>query len=642
MIAVQSLSANRSFLAGLLVALTLVAYGPALDADFIWDDDDYVTENPTLRTADGLRQIWLDYGATPQYYPMVHTSYWLEYQLWGLEPAGYHAVNVLLHTLGVMLLWAVLAALGLPGAWFAAAIFAVHPVHVESVAWITERKNVLSGVFFLASLYTYLRSAGLTCKAADESGSGRLYALSLACFAAALLSKTVTGSLPAVILLLVWWRRGRIGWSDVQPLIPYFLLAAGFGLLTARLETQHVGAVGWEWDLSFAERILIAGRALWFYAGKLVWPTQLSFNYPRFEIDSGDFVAWLYPAAAAAVVLAAWTLRARIGRGPLVALLVFAGSLFPALGFFDVYPMRYSFVADHYQYLASVGLIALFAAFAANAAPRVFDRSGNREAVHATTWKAERQSGPRAGGGFVLEIVCAGLVLASLTGMCWRQAHVYRDVETLWRDTLAKNPDSSLALGHLGAIAAASGRLDEAVEYLRASLRVEPRQHEGHNNLGNALRLRGEFDEAAASIERSLAVRPDYGLAYNNLGLVRHDQGDFGEAVRSFERALEINPAFAAAHTNLGITLVAMGDLDAAIAHHHAALEIAPDLVEARTNLASALIERGDLDEAIEQLSRVVELAPASQLAKRNLRAAKRLRARRSESGSPPDRSGDR
>ncbi|MBW2286325.1 MAG: tetratricopeptide repeat protein [Deltaproteobacteria bacterium] len=625
MIAVQSLSSNRIFLAGLLVALTLAAYGPTLDAGFIWDDDDYVTENPTLRTSDGLRRIWLDYGATPQYYPMVHTSYWLEYQLWGLEPAGFHAVNVLLHSFGAMLLWAVLAALGLPGAWFAAAIFAVHPVHVESVAWITERKNVLSGVFYMASVYAYLQSAGLGRRGVDEHGATRLYAFSLVCFAAALLSKTVTGSLPAVILLLVWWRRGRVGWSDVQPLIPYFLLAAGFGLLTARLETQHVGAVGWEWDLSFVDRILIAGRALWFYAGKLVWPTQLSFNYPRFEIDSSDLVAWLYPAAAVAVVIAAWALRARFGRGPLVAVLVFAGSLFPALGFFDVYPMRYSFVADHFQYLASVGLIALFAALAANAASR-------------RLWP---QGGQRAGGRTGPELICAGLVLALLTGMSWRQAHVYRDVETLWRDTLAKNRDSWLALSHLGTIAEDRGQLDEAVEYYRASLRVEPRQHEAHNNLGNALRLRGEFDEAAVAIERSLAVQPSYGLAHNSLGLVRHDQGEFAEAVRSFEHALEIDPDFAAAQTNLGITLVAVGDLDAAIARHRTALEIAPDLVAARTNLASALIERGDLDEAIEQLSRVVELDSDSQLAKRNLRVAKQLRARRLEAGSSPDRSDD-
>jgi tetratricopeptide (TPR) repeat protein len=633
MIAVQSLAANRKFLAGLLVALTLVAYAPALDAGFIWDDDDYVTENPTLRSLDGLQRIWLDYGATPQYYPMVHTSYWLEYQMWGLEPAGYHVVNVLLHTLGALLLWAVLYALGLPGAWLAAAIFAVHPVHVESVAWVTERKNVLSGVFFLASLYAYLRSVGFAREAADEHGQTGFYALSLLCFVAALLSKTVTGSLPAVILLLLWWRRGRVGWGDVLSLIPYFLLAAGFGLLTVQLETEHVGAVGWEWDLSFTERILIAGRALWFYAGKLIWPTQLAFNYPRFDIDSGDVVAWLYPAAVATVAFAAWIARARIGRGPLVALLIFAGSLFPALGFFDVYPMRYSFVADHFQYLASIGLIALFAALAATAAPRIssaiMGRFGSRGPEHGLQPNGRQ----RADGLLLPDVVCAGLVLALLTGLSWQQAHVYRDVETLWRDTLAKNPDSWLALGHLGTLAEERGRFDEAAEYYRASIRVEPRQPEAHNNLGNTLRLRGEYEAAVASIERSLEIEPQYAIAFNSLALVRHDQREFVAAVESFERALEIDPAFAAAQTNLGITLVAMGDLDAAIEHHRAALELSPGLVAARTNLASALVERGDLDEAVDQLARVVELVPDSQLAKRNLRAAERLRARRLEAG---------
>jgi tetratricopeptide (TPR) repeat protein len=604
-----SLFSHRAFLAGLLVALTLVAYAPVLDAGFIWDDDDYVSANPTLPAADGLRRIWLDYGATPQYYPVVHTSYWLEYRLWGLEPAGYHVVNVLLHALGALLLWRVLVALALPGAWFAAAIFAVHPVHVESVAWITERKNVLSGVFYLASLLAYLRSAGLAREPVDERGANRLYAVSLLCFAAALLSKTVTGSLPAVILLLVWWRNGRIAWSDVAPLLPYFLLALGFGLLTAQLETQLVGAAGWEWDLSLGERILVAGRALWFYAGKLLWPTGLAFNYPRFEIDTGDIAAWIYPLAAVGVVLAAWLLRARIGRGPLVALLIFGGTLVPALGFFDVYPMRYSFVADHFQYLASLGLIVPFAALASNLARRVL------------------------AGRFARGAVCAGVVLALLTGLSWRQAHAYRSVETLWQDTLAKNPESWLALDHLGAIAVQRGDLDRGIEYFRASLRAEARQHEAHNNLGNALRMRGDLAAAAAAIEDSLEVQPAYAPAHNSLALVRHDQGDFAAAIRSFERALELDPTLVAAQTNLGITLAAAGDLDGAIARHRAAIELAPGLVEARTNLAAVLIERGELDAAVRELARAVELAPDSEIARRNLRVAERLRSR----GSQPE-----
>jgi tetratricopeptide (TPR) repeat protein len=598
---------NKALLAGLLVAMTLAVYRPVLDNGFIWDDDDYVVENPTLRTPEGLRRIWLDFGATPQYYPMVHTTFWIEYQLWRLEPAGYHVVNVLLHALGVVLLWRLLSLLQLPGAWLAAAIFAVHPVNVESVAWVTERKNVLSGVFYLASLFAYLRAAGVGTGSAGDPGSVRLYGLSLVSFACALLCKTVTGSLPAVILLVLWWKRGRIGWAEVRPLLPFFLLAVGFGALTVQLETQHVGAVGRDWDLSFADRCLVAGRALWFYAFKLLWPTPLVFNYPRWEIDAGHWPPYLFPAAVLVAVAALWTARRRIGRGPLVAVLIFAGTLFPALGFFDVYPMRYSFVADHFQYLASLGLIALFAAGAATGAARVFH--------------GRRGSPP----------VAAAILLAVLGVLTWHQAQVYRDNETLWRDTLAKNPASWMAHLHLGAIADDRGRVEEAIQHYRESLRIQPVQPEAYNNLGSALRAQGDLDEAIAQLRRSLDVEPTYVFAHNNLGLVYHDRGEYDAAVRHFQRGLEIRPDFAAAHTNLGITLAARGQRDEAIRHHRAALRIDPDLVQAHNNLASALLERGEVDAAIAHLSRIVDLLPESRAAKKNLRAALRLRARRSE-----------
>jgi tetratricopeptide (TPR) repeat protein len=609
----SSAISNKALFAGLLVAMTLVVYRPVLDNGFIWDDDDYVVDNPTLRTAEGLRRIWLDYGATPQYYPMVHSTFWVEYQLWQLEPVGYHVVNVLLHALGVVLLWRLLSLLELPGAWLAAAIFAVHPVNVESVAWITERKNVLSGVFYLASLFAYIRSAAVGNDAMVDPRSGRFYALSLVSFACALLCKTVTGSLPAVILLVLWWKRGRIGWAEARPLLAFFVLAAGFGALTVQLETQHVGAVGRDWDLSFVDRCLVAGRALWFYAFKLLWPAQLVFNYPRWEIDAGRWLSYCFPAAVLVAVAALWAARRRIGRGPLVAVLAFAGTLFPALGFFDVYPMRYSFVADHFQYLASPGLIALFAAGAATAAARIF--RGRTE--------------PAA--------VAAAILLVVLGALTWRQTQVYGDLETLWRDTLAKNPDSWMAHVNLGVIVEDRGQVEEAVRHYRESLRIQPVQHEAYNNLGSVLRTRGEFDEAIAQLRRSLDVKPDYIFAYNNLGLVYHDRGEYGEAVRHFQRSLEIHPDFAAAHTNLGITLAAQGKWGEAIQHHREALRIEPDLPQAHTNLATALIERGEIDEAIAHLLRAVQLLPESDAAKRNLRAALRLRARRSERPPSPE-----
>ena len=340
---------------------------PALRGGFNWDDDAYVTNNLTLRSVHGLSQIWGQLTATPQYYPLVFTSFWLEYHLWGLNPLGYHVVNVLLHALAAMLLWRVLVRLQLPGAWLAAGIFALHPVAVESVAWVTERKNVLSAVFYFAAALAYLRwrDDGTTTTGLRATSSWRslvLYLLSLALFICALFSKTVTASLPAALLLVIWWKHGRIAGRDVWPLLPFFVAGAALGLVTSWLERTHVGANGPEWALSFFDRCLIAGRALWFYAGKLFWPANLTFIYPRWQIDPGIWWQWLFPAAAIALVMILWSLRGRIGRGPLVAVLFFAGTLLPALGFANVYPMRYSFVADHFQYLASVGLIVLAAA----------------------------------------------------------------------------------------------------------------------------------------------------------------------------------------------------------------------------------------------------------------------------------------
>jgi tetratricopeptide (TPR) repeat protein len=597
-------ASNRSLLAGLLVAATLAAYWPALDAGFVWDDDDYVVENTALRSADGLARIWLDFEATPQYYPMVHSTFWVEYQLWQLNPAGYHLVNVLLHALAALLVWRVLAQLGVPGSWLAAAIFALHPVHVETVAWITERKNVLSAVFYLAALLAYLRAAGVGGSTPDERASKRSYALSLIAFAGALLSKTVTGSLPAVILLLLWWQKGGISRRDVLLVLPFLLLSAAFGVLTIQLETQHVGAVGWEWDLTFVERGLIAGRALWFYAGKLLWPNPLIFSYPRWQVDAASWQAFLYPVATLALVATLFLARGRIGRGPVTAVLVFAGTLFPALGFFDVYPMRYSFVADHFQYLASLGLIAGFAALVVRFAGRV-----------------------PAGSAMPSRVVVL-LLLATLAALTWNQARVYRDLETLWRDTLAKNPESWLAHDNLGVLLQQRGRLEEAIGHFRAAIRIEPDHHEGYNNLGSALRERGEPDAALAQLRRSLEVEPDYFPAHNNLGLTQHDRGVYDEAVRSFEYALRLDPSSAAAHTNLGVTLAAQGRLEEAARHHRAALQADPALAGAHTNLAAVLVEQGRIDEAIEHLQRVVELQPDSQAAKQTLRRVQKYRVR--------------
>ncbi|MBW2272161.1 MAG: tetratricopeptide repeat protein [Deltaproteobacteria bacterium] len=502
-----------------LLAITILAYLPVLQAGFIWDDDAYVTENVTLRSLEGLRSIWLEPAALPQYYPVVHTSFWVEYALWELAPAGYHLVNVLLHALASILAWRVLARLAIPGAWLAAAIFALHPVHVESVAWITERKNVLSACFYLAAALAYFRYEPPRRKAAEAARPIAWYAAALFLYLAALLSKSVTASLPAALLLLLWWKRERFEWRSVLPLLPFFAVGAALGLHTAWLEQAHVGAQGAEWSLSVVERFLVSSRALCFYLGKLAWPWNLSFIYPRWRIDDAEAVQYLFPLLAFALLGLAWLGRRRFGWGPLVALLYFAGSLFPALGFINVYPHRFSYVADHFQYLASLGPIAAVAAGGVLLAQRL----------------------PRR-----VSLAGAGLLLALLGASVWQQSLVYRDPETLWRDTLIHNPDSYLAHSHLGNILLRRGESRQALDHYREALRVKPDDPASLNNMAWFLATTRDETLRDGPEALALAERAARGVSYGNpvlldtLAASQAEVGRFEQALETARQALQL------------------------------------------------------------------------------------------------------
>jgi len=507
---------------GLIILLVFLAYLPALHGGFIWDDDAYVTHNPTLHDGEGLRQIWFKVGAVPQYYPMVHTTFWLEYHLWALNPVGYHLINVLLHAIAALLLWQVLRRLPAPGAWLAAVIFALHPVEVESVAWVTERKNVLSAVFYFAAALAYLRFVAWEKPGSPNRLLWSWYLGALVLFLAALLSKTVTCSLPAVLLLVCWWKKGRVQRSDIIPLLPFFVVGVALGLMTAWIEKYNVGAQGADWSLTFADRCLIAGRALWFYAGKLVWPAHLTFIYPRWKIEPAVWWQWLFPVAAVGVVAGLWLGRRRIGKAPLVAVLFFAGTLGPALGFVNVYPMRYSFVADHFQYLASVGLITLCAAGLARI-PRV---------IPATL------------------IVLLGV-------LTWQQAGMYRNLETLWQKTLARNPDCSMAHNDLGSLLYDQGHIEEAMEHYRKAIQSDPNNCEALINLGIAFAARRQFNEAIENYRRAIEIQPNDCDTLNNLGATLATEGRFDEAIENFRRVIQIYPNHCGALNNLALVLAA-------------------------------------------------------------------------------------
>jgi tetratricopeptide (TPR) repeat protein len=535
-----------------LVLMVLAAYRPALRAGFIWDDDDHVTANETLKSVDGLRRIWLEPGVVPQYYPLTFSGLWVEYHLWGLRPLGYHLVNILLHASNAILWWCILRRLAVPGAWFAAALFALHPVQVESVAWVTELKNVLSGAFYLAAALAYLRFAGLGASPAPARRRSLFYALAVALFVLALLSKTVTCSLPAALLLVVWWKRGRIAREDVVPLLPLLGLGAAFGLFTVWMERTSIGARGADWVLSFVERCLVAGRALWFYATTLVWPHPLAFIYPRWHVDVHVWWQYLFPLGAALVVIALWSARHRIGRAPITAVLFFAGTLFPALGFFNIFPMRYSFVADHFQYLACMGLIALGAAGSAR--------------LGATLGPGRRRVAATLGGTLLL-------VLGVLT---WQQQDIYQNIEVLWRDTLAKNPTAWMA----------------------------------HHNLAIALEEQGRREEAATHYAEAVRLNPEYPNARLNLARYLINVGRIPEAMAHYAEVLRHDPDQYIAHFNLGWGLVKGGRLDEGIAHYREARRLNPDDAALRYNLAVALIAAGRREEAVPELRAALARRP--------------------------------
>ena len=554
-----------------LFTAVLACFGPALRGGLLWDDEGHVTR-PALQSWAGLGRIWFELGATQQYYPVLHSAFWIEHRLWGDHLLGYHLVNLVLHAAVACLAALALRRLGQPDrvAWFAACLFALHPVTVESVAWISEQKNTLSAVFYLLAALAYLRF--------DESRQGRWYAAGLLFFALALLSKSVTATLPAALLVVLWWRRGRLaGRRDVGPLLPWLALGAGSGLFTAWVERRFIGAEGAAFSLTFLQRGLLAGRIVCFYFGKLLWPVRLSFVYPRWTIDPAAPWAYLFPLAVAATGLGLWRLR-RQSRGPLAALLFFVGTLFPALGFVNVYPFIFSYVADHFQYLACLGGCAL----AAGAWAR---------------WV--RGSLP-----------VAAAVLCLLGGLTWRQAHAYRDGETLYRTTLERNPDSWLAHDNLGVLLAESGRLPEALTHYEAALRLRPDYPLGYYNLANALGRAGRPAEAIAAYREAVRLKPDYVNAHNNLGAALVGGGDLAAGAAEYEAVLRSEPNHVESQFNLAATLASLGRPGEAVPHFEAALRLRPDLAIAHAGLARALVTLGRGREAIAEYERALELTP--------------------------------
>jgi tetratricopeptide (TPR) repeat protein len=583
-----------------LVVAVIVAYLPVWRAGFIWDDETILTRNPCIVGSLGLKELWTTQAA--DICPFTLTTFWAEHKLWGLAPLPYHVVNVFLQAACAVLLWRVLLRMEVPGAWFGAALWALHPAQVESVAWISEMKNTESGFFFLLTIFFFLR---------DRTGLSLLFA------ALAMTSKTSTVILPVVLLLCVWWRKGSWDWNGWIKIAPMFVLSLICGLLS--IWTQKPSPMdNPRWAESWPQRLATAGDAIWFYLGKLLWPHPLTLIYPRWQIDAAAVFAYAPLLAALLLTVLLWWWRNSWARPFLFAWGYFLIALFPALGLLHMSYASHSLVADHFQYLAGMGPLALAGAGAARMA----------EIKGSLIWAA------------------GGALLLILSFASWNRSRLYLNDETIWTDTLARNPSSWTAHNNLGRILVDRGELDAASAHAHASLQVNPNSAEAYNilgiaaskegraqdavglfqeaiqrepkdaeaftNLGNVYAQQGKTSEALASYQKSLEFNPSYILAYIDAGAALEKKGRSDEAIAAYGKALAIDPANAEAHHNLGNALLHEGRIDDAVAEYRKALAARPDYVDAHRDLAYVYIHTNHLEEAKAELEKTVTLDPGN------------------------------
>jgi tetratricopeptide (TPR) repeat protein len=509
-----------------------------------------------------LKEIWTTSAA--DICPLTLTTFWVEHALWGLGPLPYHLVNVLLHGASAVLLWRVLRGLRVQGAWLGAALWALHPVAVESVAWITEMKNTESGLFFLLSILFFVR--WLRAKGLDRrTGVGWNYALTLLFAALAMASKSSTVILPVVLCLCAWWMERRWYWRNLARVAPIFLMSIAASALSIWTQGLQLATVtDPQWVRTWPERLATAGSALWFYLGKLLWPHPLITIYPRWRIDATQWVSYL-PLLAVIVILSIfWLKRELWSRAWFFAFAYFMAALLPALGLIDNYIFRFSLVFDHFQYLASIGPLALVGTGLARYSDLIIPKKPLLQLT-----------------------LCAGLLL--ILGMAsWQRAGVYESQETLWTDTLAKNPNSWLSHNNLGLAFLRKEQRDEAFMHFQKSLEINPNYVEARSNLGLTLFQKGQLDEAVAQYQKALEIDPNSLVTHANLGNALFKKRQLREAIAQYQKASELDPNSFAIRYNLGVALFQYGQLDEAIAQFQEALRLKPDFSPAKVYLAHA------------------------------------------------------
>jgi protein O-mannosyl-transferase len=516
--------------AAFLISIVLAVYWPALNGGCALDDEFLTKDNPVMVAPNGLYRIWCTTDM-PDYWPLTYSTFWLERRVWGVNLLGLHGINIALHAISALLLWAILLKLRIPGAYLAALLFAIHPVNVESIAWISQRKNALAMVFFLLSILWYLKgeesgpspdstsdSPTHSLLPADRVGRkwlfNRWHWLSLVGFVLALLSKGSVAILPALLLGLAWWR-GSINLRELWRLAIFFLVAAIFVGVNIWFQAHaNRGAIR---DVSFLQRLLGAGGVIWFYLYKALWPFNLAFVYPQWQIDPDKFVWWLPLLSAIAVTVALYWQRQRPWCRPMLfAWGFFCVALLPVMGLTDVGFMRFSLVADHYQHIAIIGVLTLVTAAICTFRQQLLRIGRNIVDVG------------------VLAVICTLLLLT------WVQCGTYCDIITLYETAIEKNPGLWMLHGNLGDALYDAGHIQEAIPELREALRLYPDSFDAHFYLAQSLAKNHQWNEAIEHYQEAIRLRPDYMQACNELALLYAALGLRQEAIATAEKALEI------------------------------------------------------------------------------------------------------
>lgn len=580
-------SAWRNFWlpAGVIIGMAFLVYAPSITNGFMWDDDVMLTNNQLVKSHDGLRRIWCSTELS-DYFPLTSTSFWIEWRLWGMNPVGYNVTNILLHALSGVLLWRIFRRLKIPGAWLAALLFTIHPVCVASVDWIAERKNTLSLLFYGWAFLMYLGF--------EQSSQRRTYWAAVVLFLLALLSKTSVVVLPLVLLLCAWWQRGKITKLDVLRSIPFFVLSLILGLVTVWFQLHEVLAGEAQETDTFLTRILGGGWGIWFYLSKILLPLKLSFIYPQWDIDPAKWRFYIPGILWLLMLVTCWRFRKTWGRPLLFGLGYFTIALLPVLGFFDMDFLLFTQVADHLQYIAIPGIIAL--------------------AVGTCAWCCCKYSLSSAHRRF--SAIAAVLFLSVLT---WRQTRIYDSEEMLWRDTVKKNPTAWIAYHNLADTLIEMRRFEEAAAYYEKALALKPDYAKTHNNLGNALNLLGRIDEAIDEFLDAIQNKPEMAEAHNNLAVQYFARREYQKALEEFRKAAQLKPDYASAYFGAGNCQLKLGELDQALDFYFSGLRYNPNSASAHYIVGIILKAQGEKTAAIRHFRHALRVDPQHNDARQEL-----------------------